>query len=90
MCVPLIYKVGSSGGNASSYKFIIMWGQVALPHFLRLCYPIGASLLSSLGELNVRHASLYAPAAYIISYLQCRPLISRILGHTAKPPVLVP
>ena len=37
-------------------------------------------------RLNVRQASLHAPAAYIASFLQSRPLISRILGHVANPP----
>ena len=46
-----------------------------------------ASLPSSLGGLNIRQASLHAPAAYTSSFLQCRSLISQILGHTAKPPV---
>ena len=46
-----------------------------------------ASLPSSLGGLNVRQALLHAPAAYISSFLQSRPLISRILGHSANPPV---
>ena len=46
-----------------------------------------ASLPSSLGGLNIRQASLHAPAAYTSSFLQFRSLISQILGHTAKPPV---
>ena len=46
-----------------------------------------ASLPSSLGGLNILQASLHAPAAYTSSFLQCRSLISQILGHTAKPPV---
>ena len=46
-----------------------------------------ASLPSSLGGLNLRQASLHAPVAYIASFLQCRPLISSIVGHTAMPPV---
>ena len=54
-------------------------------------YPIGPgpkplSLRLYIGGLNVRQASLHAPAAYIASFLQSRPLISRILGHAANPP----
>ena len=43
-----------------------------------------ASLPSSLRGLNIRHAVLHAPAAYIVSFCQSQPLISGILGHAAK------
>ena len=43
-----------------------------------------ASLPSSLGGLNIRRASLHAPAAYISSLVQSRPLVARILGRTPE------
>ena len=46
-----------------------------------------ASLPSSLGGLDIRHAALHAPAAYIGSFCQSQPLISGILGHAAKYPL---
>ena len=49
-----------------------------------------ASLPSSSGGLNVRCATLHAPAAYIGSFSQAQPLVSDILGHLAKHPPLLP
>ena len=46
-----------------------------------------ASLPSSLGGLNIRHAALHASAAYIDSFCQSQPLISDVLGHAAKYPL---
>ena len=43
-----------------------------------------ASLPSSLGGLNIRRASLHAPAAFISSLTQSRPLVARILGHAPE------
>ena len=40
-----------------------------------------ASLPSSLRGLNIQRASLHAPAAFISSLTQSRPLVARILGH---------
>ena len=49
-----------------------------------------ASLPSSLGGLNLRQAGLHAPAAYISSLFESRPLVARILGYLpAFPPVLL-
>ena len=44
-----------------------------------------ASLPSSMGGLNIRKASLHAPAAYISSLAECRVLLARILGRVPKP-----
>ena len=41
-----------------------------------------ATLPSSLGGLNLRLASIYAPAAFIGSLVRCQDLISRVLGQT--------
>ena len=49
-----------------------------------------ASLPSSLGGLNLRQASLHAPAAYIGSLHQCRHLVVEILGRIAPPPTHLP
>ena len=46
-----------------------------------------ASLPSSFGGLNIRWASLHAPAAYIGSLHQTTPLVSEILGHFPKAPI---
>ena len=57
-------------------------------------FPIKASLPSSLGGLNIRWASLHAPAAYIGSFLHSKPLILQIwailLSHpsTSLPPLM--
>ena len=48
-----------------------------------------ASLPSSSGGVGIRHAVLYAPAAYIGSFFQSQPLISSILGRSAKHPPLL-
>ena len=48
------------------------------------------SLPSSLGGLNIRQASLHAPAAFIGSFHQSEPLISEILGHPARMPLHLP
>jgi hypothetical protein len=45
-----------------------------------------SSLPSSLGGLNIRHATLHAPAAFIGSFQQSESVISDILGHPAKAP----
>lgn len=44
-----------------------------------------ASLPSSLGGLNIRSATLHAPAAYISSLVQSRSLITKIIGHPPTP-----
>ena len=44
-----------------------------------------ATLPSSSGGLNIRQASLHAPAAYISSLCLCRDLITRILGQAPVP-----
>ena len=49
-----------------------------------------ASLPSSSGGLNIRRATLHAPATYIGSFSQAQPLVSDILGHPAKHPPLLP
>ena len=49
-----------------------------------------ASLPSSMGGLGVRAATLYAPAAFIGSFHQSKALISDILGHPARTPLLLP
>ena len=49
-----------------------------------------ASLPSSLGGLNIRQASLHAPAAFIGSFHQSEPLISEIQGHLARMPQHLP
>ena len=49
-----------------------------------------SSLPSSLGGLNIRHATLYAPAAFIGSIHQSESLISDILGHPTKAPLHLP
>ena len=49
-----------------------------------------ASLPSSLGGLNIRLASLHAPAAYIGSFQQCRPLVADIIRHAAQQPAHFP
>ena len=49
-----------------------------------------ASLPPSLGGLSLRRASLHAPAAYIGSFHQSKPLISKILGHPPKQPSHLP
>ena len=41
-----------------------------------------ATLPSSLGGLNLRLASIHAPAAFIGSLIRCQDLISRVLGQT--------
>ena len=41
-----------------------------------------AGLPSSLGGLNLRSASLHAPAAFIASTSASQPLVEQILGHT--------
>ena len=43
-----------------------------------------ASLPSSRGGLNIRKASLHAPAAYVSSQVQCQSLITRILGRVPE------
>ncbi len=45
-----------------------------------------ASLPSSRGGLNIRRASLHAPAAYISSLAQSQDLVTRILGGDPLPP----
>ena len=45
-----------------------------------------ASLPSKYGGLNIRRASLHAPAAYIGSLEQFRALTARILGHVPEAP----
>ena len=49
-----------------------------------------SSLPSSLGGLNIRHATLYAPASFIGSIHQSEVLVSDILGHHAKAPQHLP
>ena len=49
-----------------------------------------SSLPSSLGGLNIRHATLYAPAAFIGSFQQSESVIYDILGHPAKVPQHLP
>ena len=49
-----------------------------------------ASLPSSSGGLNIRHATLHAPAAYIGSFSQAQPLVPGILGRPAKHPPILP
>ena len=49
-----------------------------------------SSLPSSLGGLNIRHATLYAPAAFIGSIHQSESLVSDILGHPVKAPLHLP
>ena len=49
-----------------------------------------SSLPCSLGGLNIRHATLYAPAAFIGSIHQSESLVSDILGHPAKAPLHLP
>ena len=51
-----------------------------LPEWARL----KASLPSSLGGLNIRRASLHAPAAYISSLDQSKLLVARILGRVPE------
>ena len=46
-----------------------------------------ASLPSSLGGLNLRSATLHAPAAFISSLDQSKLLVARILGHPTTPSV---
>ena len=46
-----------------------------------------ASLPSSLGGLNLRSASLHAPAAYVSSLAQSRDLVDRILGLDTSPSI---
>ena len=48
------------------------------------------SLPSSLGGLNIRHATLYAPAAFIGSIHQSKSLVSDILGYPVKAPLHLP
>ena len=45
-----------------------------------------ASLPVKRGGLNIRQAALHAPAAYLGSLEQSRPLVVRILGHSPGPP----
>ena len=45
-----------------------------------------ASLPSSLGGINLRQAVLHAPAAYIGSLVQSRPLVTEILGFQPSYP----
>ena len=49
-----------------------------------------ASLPSSLDGLNIRWASLHAPAAYIGSFLHSKPPILQILGYSAQSPLHFP
>ena len=49
-----------------------------------------ASLPCSLGGLGLRQALLHAPAAYIGSLEQCKPLISAMLGHPPALPCYIP
>ena len=49
-----------------------------------------SSLPSSLGGLNIRHATLYAPAAFIRSIHQSKSLVFDILGHPVKAPLHLP
>ena len=49
---------------------------------LSLC---SCSIPSSMGGLNIRKASLHAPAAYISSLAECRVLLARILGRVPEP-----
>ena len=49
-----------------------------------------ASLPSSLGGLNIRKASLHAPAAYISSFHQVQPLILGILDRSPMAPPHLP
>ncbi len=49
-----------------------------------------ASLPSSLGGLNIRKASLHAPAAYISSFHQIQPLILGILDRSPMAPPHLP
>ena len=49
-----------------------------------------ASLPSSLGGLNLRWATLHAPAAYVASLHQCSDLVTEILGRPPVLPVLLP
>ena len=48
-----------------------------------------ASLPSSSGGLGIRHAMLHAPAVFIGSFFRAQPLISSILGRSAKHPPLL-
>ena len=48
-----------------------------------------ASLPLASGGVGIRHAVLHAPAAYIGSFFQSQPLISSILGRSAKHPPLL-
>ena len=45
-----------------------------------------ASLPSSRGGLNLRSASLHAPAAFLASSSGSQPLVEQILGHSPDPP----
>ena len=50
-----------------------------------------ANLPSSLGRLNLRSASLHAPAAYLASSLASQSLVSKILGYPLDPsPHIIP
>ena len=49
-----------------------------------------ASLPSSLGGLNLRWATLHAPAAYVASLHQCSDLVTEILSRPPVLPVLLP
>ena len=49
-----------------------------------------SSLPSSLGGLNIRHATLYAPTNFIVSLHQSESLVSDILGHPVKAPLHLP
>ena len=48
-----------------------------------------ASLPSSRGGLNLRSASLHAPAAFLASSSGSQPLVEQILGHPPGPPPLI-
>ena len=56
-------------------------------HGTPLTPPVSAT---ALGGLNIRQASLHAPAAFIGSFHQSEPLISEILGHPARMPQHLP
>ena len=49
-----------------------------------------SSLPSSLGSLNIRHATLYALAAFVGSIHQSESRVSDILGHPVKAPLHLP
>ena len=70
---------------------IAMWDAVSdlsggpLPDSSWVKATLPSSLPSSLGGLGIRQASLHAPAAFIGSFDQSSPLVSRIIGSAPIP-----